>query len=143
MFGKKTKIRFFYLALFLLLVILLVFFLFKSLEKSVVYFLTPSEIFNTEDFDSSQKIRIGGMVKKNSLIQKKNSIIFIITDFHNEILVTYSGAIPNLFAEGKGVVAEGSLKDKKYFFADTILAKHDENYMPPKIKKAMEEKGQN
>jgi len=135
MFSKKVKLRFFYLTFFLFFLILLVFFIFKSLEESVVYFLTPTEIFNAEDLDSNQKIRIGGMVKKSSLIQKQNSITFIITDFKNEILVNYSGAVPNLFAEEKGVVAEGSLKDKKYFFADTILAKHDENYMPPKIKK--------
>ena len=71
------------------------------------------------------------MVKEQSISINSNEIIFVITDFKNEINVTYSGAVPNLFAEGKGVVAEGFLKDRNYFLATKILAKHEENYMPP------------
>ena len=80
------------------------------------------------------------MVKENSIKIKSNEINFIITDFKNEINVTYSGAVPNLFSEGKGVVAEGYLKDRSFFEASKILAKHDENYMPPEVKAALEEK---
>ena len=74
----------------------------------------------------------------DSISKNKTSINFIITDYKKEIVVTYEGLVPNLFSEGKGVVAEGKLKDKKYFIADKILAKHDENYMPPEVKKALE-----
>ena len=77
------------------------------------------------------------MVKKNSIKISENNIQFIVTDFKNEIIVNFSGTVPNLFAEEKGVVAEGKLKDKSFFEADRILAKHDENYMPPEIKKIM------
>jgi len=80
------------------------------------------------------------MVKKSSIEMSTNEINFIITDFKNEIKVTYSGVIPNLFSEGKGVVAEGFLKDRNVFRASKILAKHDENYMPPEVKKALEDK---
>ena len=80
------------------------------------------------------------MVKKDSVSVVSKEMKFIITDFKSEISVTYSGVIPNLFEEGKGVVAEGYLKDKNFFFATKILAKHDENYMPPEVKAAMEEK---
>jgi cytochrome c-type biogenesis protein CcmE len=87
-----------------------------------------------------KKIRVGGMVKKNSILIKSSEVKFIITDFKNEINVTYSGAIPNLFEEEKGVVAEGFLKDRNFFSATKILAKHDENYMPPEVKEALGEK---
>ena len=80
------------------------------------------------------------MVKNNSIKMSSNKVNFIITDFKNEINVSYSGLIPNLFSEGKGVVAEGYLKDKSFFEASKILAKHDENYMPPEVKEALEEK---
>ena len=111
---------------------------FKSLEENIVYFLSPTEIYNQTDISTDKKIRVGGLVKINSIIKDGNKINFIITDLKKEIMVSYSGIIPNLFSEGKGVVAEGKLKDKKYFIADTILAKHDENYMPPEVKKALE-----
>ena len=110
----------------------------KSLEKNIVYFLSPTEIYNQTDISTDKKIRVGGLVKINSIIKDSNKINFIITDLKKEIIVSYSGIIPNLFSEGKGVVAEGKLKDKKYFIADTILAKHDENYMPPEVKKSLE-----
>ena len=117
------------------IIVLLVFL--KALEDNVVYFFSPTDIYNNEDSTLKNKIRIGGMVKKNSLKTKKDSINFVVTDFTQEIHVTYSGSVPNLFSEGRGVVAEGWLKDKKYFIADRILAKHDENYMPPEVSAAL------
>tara|TARA_B100000767_G_scaffold245457_1_gene244381 strand:- start:223 stop:642 length:420 start_codon:yes stop_codon:yes gene_type:complete len=139
MYGRKVKLRFFLIIVTLLSLVLSVFLVLKSLEENVVYFKSPSDIQMTGEIESN-KIRIGGMVKKNSIQIKSNEINFIITDFKNEINVTYSGAVPNLFSEGKGVVAEGYLKDKSFFEASKILAKHDENYMPPEVKAALEEK---
>ena len=139
MYGKKVKLRFFFILLVFLTLSLSIFFILKSLEKNVVYFQSPSEIKILPEIEK-KKIRVGGMVKKSSIFVNDQKIKFIITDFKNEINVTYSGVIPNLFSEGKGVVAEGFLKDKDFFEATKILAKHDENYMPPEVKKALEEK---
>ena len=139
MYGKKVKLRFLFLALILLSVILSVFLILQSLKDNVVYFQSPSEIKNLIEIDK-KKIRVGGMVKEQSININSKEVKFIITDFKNEINVTYSGAVPNLFAEGKGVVAEGFLKDKNYFLATKILAKHDENYMPPEVNKAIGDK---
>ena len=139
MYGKKVKFRFFFVLLIFVVLVLSVFLILKSLEENVVYFQSPSEIKNIAEFEK-KKIRIGGMVKKNSVSMNMNEINFIITDFKNEISVTYSGVVPNLFEEGKGVVAEGFLKDRNFFLASKILAKHDENYMPPEVKAALEEK---
>ena len=139
MYGKKVKLRFIFLALILASVILTVFLILQSLKDYVVYFQSPSEIKSLIEL-SKKKIRVGGMVKKQSIIISSNEINFIITDFKNEINVVYSGAVPNLFAEEKGVVAEGFLKDKNYFSATKILAKHDENYKPPEVKEALGEK---
>ena len=139
MYGKKVKLRILFLFLVLASIILSVYLILKSLEENVVYFLSPSEIKNLTEINSN-KIRIGGMVKNKSIIIKSEEINFIITDFKNEINVSYSGSVPNLFAEGKGVVAEGYLKDKSYFNAVKILAKHDENYMPPEVKEAIGDK---
>ena len=139
MYGKKVKLRVLFLFLVLLSIILSVYLILKSLEENVVYFLSPSEIKNLTEINSN-KIRIGGMVKKQSIAIQSGEINFIITDLKNEINVTYSGSVPNLFAEGKGVVAEGYLKDRSYFNAVKILAKHDENYMPPEIKEALGDK---
>ena len=136
MYGKKVKLRILFLFLLLASLILVVYLILKSLEENVVYFISPSEIKKLTEINSD-KIRIGGMVKNKSIIIKSNKINFIITDFKNEINVSYSGSVPNLFAEGKGVVAEGYLKDKNYFNAVKILAKHDENYMPAEIKEAL------
>ena len=105
----------------------------------MVYFQSPSKIKSLDEI-IKKKIRVGGMVKKQSVTINANEINFIITDFKNEISVTYSGAVPNLFAEGKGVVAEGFLKDRNYFLATKILAKHDENYMPPEVKETLGDK---
>ena len=139
MYGKKVKLRFLFLALILISVILTVFLILQSLKDNVVYFQSPSEIKSLIELDKN-KIRVGGMVKEQSVFINSNEVNFIITDFKNEINVIYSGAVPNLFAEGKGVVAEGFLKDKNYFSATKILAKHDENYMPPEVKKAIGDK---
>ena len=136
MYGKKVKLRILFLFLLLASLILVVYLILKSLEENVVYFISPSEIKKLTEINSD-KIRIGGMVNNKSIIIKSNKINFIITDFKKEINVSYSGSVPNLFAEGKGVVAEGYLKDKNYFNAVKILAKHDENYMPPEIKEAL------
>ncbi|MDB0046131.1 cytochrome c maturation protein CcmE [Candidatus Pelagibacter sp.] len=139
MYGKKVKLRFVFLALFLASVILTVFLVLQSLKENVVYFQSPSEIKSLIELNK-KKMRVGGMVKEQSVFINSDEVNFIITDFKNEINVVYSGAVPNLFAEGKGVVAEGFLKDKKYFTATKILAKHDENYMPPEVKKALGDK---
>ena len=139
MYGRKVKLRFLFVLIILITIILAVFLVLKSLEENVVYFQSPSEINISSELDK-KKIRIGGMVKKNSISFSSNEINFIITDFKNEINVIYKGAIPNLFEEEKGVVAEGFLKDRNFFSATKILAKHDENYMPPEVKAALEEK---
>ena len=138
MYGRKVKLRFLFVSTILLILILTVFLVLKSLEENVVYFQSPSEIKSLTEL-TNNKIRVGGMVKKNSISMNSNEVNFIITDFKNEINVTYSGAVPNLFEEGKGVVAEGFLKDRNFFSAIKILAKHDENYMPPEVKAALEE----
>ena len=138
MYGRKVKLRFLFVSTILLILILTVFLVLKSLEENVVYFQSPSEIKSLTEL-TNNKIRVGGMVKKNSISMNSNQVNFIITDFKNEINVTYSGAVPNLFEEGKGVVAEGILKDRNFFSATKILAKHDENYMPPEVKAALEE----
>ena len=138
MYGRKVKLRFFYILLILVTLVLSVFLILRSLEENVVYFQSPSDIKILSEVDK-KKIRIGGMVKNNSINIDSNNVTFIITDFKNEINVTYSGLVPNLFQEGKGVVAEGFLKDKSFLDAKKILAKHDENYMPPEVKEALGE----
>ncbi len=139
MYGRKVKLRFFFVLLILITLILTVSLILKSLEENVLYFKSPTEIKILSNI-KEKKIRVGGMVKINSISMKPKEVKFIITDFKNEINIVYSGVVPNLFAEGKGVVAEGYLKDKNFFLATKILAKHDENYMPPEVKAALEEK---
>jgi len=138
MYGRKVKLRFFFILLIITTLALSVFLLVKSLEENVIFFKSPTEIKTLSEIDK-KKIRIGGMVKKDSITMISKEIKFIVTDFKNEINVVYSGVVPNLFAEEKGVVAEGYLKDKNFFLATKILAKHDENYMPPEVKAALEE----
>ena len=138
MYGRKVKLRFFFVLLVLATLALSVFLLIKSLEENVIFFKSPTEIKTLSEIDK-KKIRIGGMVKKNSITIISKEVKFVVTDFKNEINVVYSGVVPNLFAEEKGVVAEGYLKDKNFFLATKILAKHDENYMPPEVKAALEE----
>ena len=139
MFGRKVKLRILFISLAFITLILTIFLILKSLEENVVYFQSPSEIRETTEL-SKKKIRIGGMVKKNSISMNTNQVNFIITDFKNDINVSYKGVLPNLFEEEKGVVAEGYLKDRNFFSATKILAKHDENYMPPEVKEALKEK---
>ena len=137
MLTKKVKKRVSFLSLLLVFLVLGVFFILKSLTSNILYFKSPTDIQLSQDIISSKKIRVGGMVKKNSININNQEIKFIITDLKNEIFVSYRGTVPNLFSEGKGVVAEGKLQDKKFFIADRILAKHDENYMPPELKDLM------
>ena len=138
MLSKKVKLKIFYLILLLFCISIFIFLILKSLEDNIVYFFSPTEIYNKPTISLNKKIRLGGLVKEGSTQKKDSSINFIITDLKNEIIVSYNGLLPNLFAEGKGVIAEGQLTDKKYFIAEKILAKHDENYMPPEVKKAIE-----
>jgi|TARA_B110000438_G_C15796888_1_gene643246 cytochrome c-type biogenesis protein CcmE len=138
MLGKKVKTRINFLIISVLLIAIVIFIVLKSLEENVVYFFSPTEIFNKTNISFEKKIRVGGLVKTDSIKKNNTTVNFVITDLENEIIVSYNGIVPNLFAEGKGVVAEGKLKDKKYFVADKILAKHDENYMPPEVSEALD-----
>ena len=137
MLPKKVKKRAALLTVILFLSLVAIFVILKTLSSNILYFKSPTDIKNSQDISFNKKIRVGGMVKKNSLIISGEEIKFTITDFKNEINISYSGTVPNLFSEEKGVVAEGKLQDKKYFIADRILAKHDENYMPPELKGIM------
>ena len=137
MLSKKVKLRIVFLTLLSLLIVSIIILVLQSLEKNLVYFFSPSEIYERSDISLNKKIRVGGVVKKGSVLSSTEKINFVITDFKNEINVSYSGSVPNLFEEGKGVVAEGKLQDKTFFIADRILAKHDENYMPPELKGIM------
>ena len=137
MYGKKVKFRALFIFLILISLVLTIFLVVKSLEENVVYFKSPTDIKNLNEIKNAQRIRVGGMVKKNSIKINDKEIFFVITDFKNELLVNFNGSVPNLFEEGKGVVAEGFLKDKSFLNADKILAKHDENYMPPEVSEAM------
>ncbi len=139
MYGKKVKLRAFFILLIFLSTALTIFLIIKALEENVVYFKSPTEIKNLSELDS-KKIRVGGMVKKSSIKTNETEINFVITDFKNELLVNFKGSVPNLFEEGKGVVAEGFLKDRSYLKAVKILAKHDENYMPPEVNEALKGK---
>ena len=139
MLQKKVKKRASLLAVILTASVISIFLILSSLNKNILYFKSPTEIKNSQDVDFNKKLRVGGMVKKDTLKINEEEIKFIITDFKNEIKVSFRGTVPNLFSEGQGVVAEGKLQDKKFFIADRILAKHDENYMPPELKKIMKE----
>ena len=138
MLTKKVKNRILFLTSIFLISIVAAFFILRSLNKNILYFSSPTEIKQREDIPFEKAMRVGGMVKKGSITTNQKNIQFIVTDFENEILISYSGTVPNLFAEQKGVVAEGRLSDKNFFIAERILAKHDENYMPPEIKKILE-----
>ena len=138
MLTKKVKKRVSFLSLLLISLVVAVFFILKSLTSNILYFKSPTDIQLSQDIIFNKKIRVGGMVKKNSIKINAQEIKFVITDLKNEIFVSYSGTVPNLFSEGKGVVAEGKLKDKNFFIADRILAKHDEKYMPPELKDLMQ-----
>ena len=137
MLTEKVKKRASLLTILLSISVIGIYLILKSLSSNILYFKSPTDIKISQDTNFQRKIRVGGMVKKDSLIIKNEEIVFVITDFKNELKVSYSGTVPNLFSEEKGVVAEGKLQDKKYFIADRILAKHDENYMPPELKEIM------
>ncbi len=137
MLSKRARTKIVLTTFLLAVSIVVIFVVLKSLEENIVYFFSPTELYNKEDISFNKKIRVGGLVKEGSVINNQTSINFIVTDLNNDIIVSYSGSLPNLFSEGKGVVAEGKLKDKKYFIADKILAKHDENYMPPEVNKIL------
>tara|TARA_B110001454_G_C12637471_1_gene399718 strand:+ start:509 stop:934 length:426 start_codon:yes stop_codon:yes gene_type:complete len=138
MLTKKARLRIFYLTLLSFFVATIIFLVLKSLEENVVYFFSPTEIYYKSNISLNKKIRVGGLVKEGSVKKKEKGINFVITDLKNEIIVSFTGIVPNLFSEGKGVIAEGKLRDKKYFITNKILAKHDENYMPPEVSKALE-----
>tara|TARA_B100000965_G_scaffold330211_1_gene293889 strand:- start:224 stop:646 length:423 start_codon:yes stop_codon:yes gene_type:complete len=138
MYGKKVKLRAFFILLIFISISLSIFLVFKALEENVVYFKSPTEVKNLPELET-KKIRVGGMVKKDSIKTNDEEINFIITDYKNELVVSFKGSVPNLFEENKGVVAEGFLKDRSYFKAIKILAKHDENYMPPEVNEALKE----
>jgi cytochrome c-type biogenesis protein CcmE len=139
MFSKSAKNRLKFFILLLIAASIIIFFIYNNLKKNTVYFYAPQEIKNLSELPTN-KVRLGGLVKEGSLKKNNNTYIFVITDFKNEILVEYNGLLPNLFVEGKSAVVEGLLKDKKYFIASTILAKHDENYMPPEVANALKQK---
>ena len=138
MYGKKVKLRAVFILSIFISLILVSFLIIKSLEENVVYFKSPTEIKVLSEV-TKKKIRVGGMVKKNSININQSEVNFVITDFKNELIVNYKGSIPNLFEEEKGVVAEGFLHDRNYFKAVKILAKHDENYMPPEVAESLKE----
>ena len=137
MLTKKIKTRVLFLISIIILTLFFLIFIYFNLKQNILYFKTPSEVFNNVEVQSNVKVRVGGMVKANSIKQNNQEIKFILTDFKKEIIVVYNGAVPNLFAEGKGAVVEGILNDKNYLIANRILAKHDENYMPPQMKKIL------
>ncbi len=139
MLPKKVKKRASFLAIFLSVTVISIFLILNALNKNILYFNSPSDIKLNQEINFDKKIRVGGMVKKNTLTISDQEIKFTITDLKNELRVSFKGTVTNLFAEGKGVVAEGKLKDKKFFIADRILAKHDENYMPPELQNIMKE----
>ena len=143
MIKKKTN-RFYFIFLILVSISLALFFVLKALNNKIVFFYTPTNI--SEDAEIIGKnIRVGGLVLENSIKYSNDGLIvsFVITDNKNMINVFYSGILPDLFREKQGVVVEGSfLKNKNTFNAKKVLAKHDENYMPPEVKKAIKNIGE-
>ena len=139
MLTKKIKTRLIFLVSIILITLTFLSFIYLNLKKNILYFKTPSEIFMNSSIEVNSMVRVGGMVKKDSIRQNNKEIKFILTDYKKELLVVYSGTVPNLFSEEQGAVVEGILNDKKYLIADRILAKHDENYMPPEMKKIFKE----
>ena len=139
MLTKKIKTRLSFLISIILITLSFLIFIYFNLKQNILYFKTPSEIFINNQIKENSIIRVGGMVKKDSIRQNNKEIRFILTDYKKELIVVYSGTVPNLFSEEQGAVVEGILNDKKYLIADRILAKHDENYMPPQMKKILKE----
>ena len=138
--NKKLK-RFSFLLVAFLSIALATFFVLKALDQKIVFFYTPSKLFEKEE-DKMQYIRVGGLVKEKSINFSDDGlkVNFMITDNKKTVNVVFEGILPDLFRENQGVVAEGRFnKEKKIFLAEKVLAKHDENYMPPEIHKALEE----
>ena len=133
----KRKKRIYLISLFFITIATSIYLILWALRDNIVFFYSPSEIqqkMSLKEIDEMSKLRLGGMVKESS-IEKLNdgSINFIITDFDREMVVFYKGIIPDLFKEQQGVIAEGSINNEGIFIANSILAKHDENYMPPEV----------
>ena len=139
MLTKKIKTRLSFLISIIVITISFLVFIYFNLKQNILYFKTPSEVFKSNEVENRGMVRVGGMVKKDSIQQNNNEIKFILTDYKKDLIVVYNGAVPNLFAEERGAVVEGKLSDRKYLIADRILAKHDENYMPPQMKKILKE----
>ena len=139
MLTQKIKTRLLFLVSIIFITLSFLIFIYLNLKQNILYFKTPSEIFTNTTIEASSMIRVGGMVKKDSIRQSNKEIKFILTDYKKELIVVFSGTVPNLFSEEQGAVVEGILNDKKYLIADRILAKHDENYMPPQMKKILKE----
>jgi len=113
-----------------------------ALRDNIIYFFTPNElkIKYGDNENIKRKIRVGGLVLENSVVKNNDIVNFTITDNKNEILVVFNGQLPDLFREGQGIVAEGNFKDNK-LIATQVLAKHDENYMPPEVADALKKNG--
>tara|TARA_B100000700_G_scaffold143826_1_gene159821 strand:+ start:801 stop:1238 length:438 start_codon:yes stop_codon:yes gene_type:complete len=113
-----------------------------ALRDNIVFFYSPTEIYEkvrSGEINDQSFLRLGGMVKESSVLRSTDgSIVFTITDFRSDIRVYYLGIVPDLFREGQGVIAEGRIKENFLFNASSILAKHDENYMPPEVKEILE-----
>ncbi len=133
----KRKKRIYLISLFFITIATSIYLILWALRDNIVFFYSPSEIqqkINLKEIDEMSKLRLGGMVKESSVEQLNDgSINFIITDFDREMVVFYKGIIPDLFKEQQGVIAEGSINNEGMFIANSILAKHDENYMPPEV----------
>ena len=138
--ATKKRLSYFLISTIVLLVVGK--FVYNSLQGNTVYFFSPTDLSNLSEKPNGL-IRVGGLVKKNSIKEKQKnaSYTFTITDLKNDTYVEYEGFLPNLFQEGKGAVIEGVLKDKKFLLAQKILAKHDENYMPPEVAEALKKSG--
>ena len=137
----KRKKRIYLISLFFITIATSIYLILWALRDNIVFFYSPSEIqqkINLKEIDEMSKLRLGGMVKESSIKQfNDGSINFIITDFNKEMIVFYKGIIPDLFNEEQGVIAEGSVNKEGMFIANSILAKHDENYMPPEVQNAL------
>ena len=137
----KRKKRIYLLSLFFLTIATSIYLILWALRDNIVFFYSPTEIqqkINIKEINEMSKLRLGGMVKESSIKQLNDgSINFIITDFNKEMIVFYKGIIPDLFKEEQGVIAEGSVNKEGMFIANSILAKHDENYMPPEVQNAL------
>lgn len=137
MVSKRGQ-RFLVIALGVAILVLVVSLVLNAFRSNLVFFFTPTQISHGES-PKGQAFRVGGMVKEGSLKQVDLSHEFVVTDNEQEVVVLYKGLLPDLFKEGKGVVAQGQMSEDGTFVASQVLAKHDENYMPPEAKAAMDQ----